>query len=120
MKPYPCSGWRSQDQGDLVGLLRSRWLPPNGLSLGGCPMRPNSCRATTRPGGSPSLAVEKSNGKEAIMRQWNNNRRGLRVAMLIGTFGVGFLCGSLSQRGADAQLKELGGAAMQQAGESGG
>jgi hypothetical protein len=52
--------------------------------------------------------------------QQRSNRRSLRVAMLIGTFGIGFLCGSLSQRGADAQLKELGGTAMQQAGESGG
>jgi hypothetical protein len=52
--------------------------------------------------------------------QQRSDRRSLRVIMLIGTFGIGFLCGSLSQQGADAQLKELGGAAMQQAGESGG
>lgn len=48
------------------------------------------------------------------------NARSLRVAMLLGTFGLGFLCGSLSQQRADAQLKEMGGALMQQAGESGG
>lgn len=52
--------------------------------------------------------------------QQRSDRRGLRVAMLISAFGVGFLCGSLGQRGADAQLKDLGGAVMQQAGESGG
>ena len=45
--------------------------------------------------------------------------RSLRVAMLIGIFGLGFLCGSLSQRRADAQLGELGGAAMKQAAGSG-
>jgi hypothetical protein len=32
----------------------------------------------------------------------------LRVAMLISTFGAGFLCGSLTQQPADAQLKDLG------------
>ena len=39
--------------------------------------------------------------------------------MLIGIFGLGFLCGSLSQQRADAQLEELGGAAMKQAAGSG-
>jgi hypothetical protein len=34
--------------------------------------------------------------------------------MLVGTFTVGFLCGSLSQQRADAQLQDLGGAAMKQ------
>jgi hypothetical protein len=46
--------------------------------------------------------------------------RSLRVAMLIGIFGIGFFCGSLSQQRADAQLKDLGGAAMKQATGSGG
>ena len=54
------------------------------------------------------------------MIQRKNSTRSLRVAMLIGIFGVGFLCGSLSQQRADAQLKELGGAAMKQATGSGG
>jgi len=38
----------------------------------------------------------------------------------LSIFAVGFLCGSVSQQRANAQLKELGGAMMQQAGESGG
>jgi hypothetical protein len=42
------------------------------------------------------------------------------VAVLIGTFSGGFLCGSLSQQKAAAQLQDLGGAVMRQAGESGG
>jgi hypothetical protein len=29
------------------------------------------------------------------------------MAMLIGTFGIGFFCGSLSQQRADAQLKAV-------------
>ena len=53
------------------------------------------------------------------MKQWTRVRT-LRMALLVGTFGLGFLCGTLSQQRADAQLKELGGAVMQQAGESGG
>lgn len=47
-------------------------------------------------------------------------RRGLLIGVLLGTFTGGFFCGSLSQQRADAQMKELGGALMQQAGESGG
>ena len=54
------------------------------------------------------------------MIQQKNSARSLRVAMLIGIFGVGFLCGSLSQQRADAQLKEMGEAAMKQATGSGG
>ena len=54
------------------------------------------------------------------MRRNRNNSRSLRLIMFISTFVVGFLCGSLSKQPADAQLKDLGGALMQQAGESGG
>ena len=54
-----------------------------------------------------------------MIRQ-RKSSRSLRIAILVGTFGLGFLCGTLSQQRADAQLKELGGTALQQAGESGG
>jgi hypothetical protein len=47
-------------------------------------------------------------------------RRGISVALLVGMFAAGYLVGSLSQRQADAQLGELGKAAMEKAGESGG
>ena len=53
------------------------------------------------------------------MTQQRTSARSLRVAMLIGMFGIGFLCGSLSQQKADAQLEDLGGAAMKQAAGSG-
>lgn len=46
--------------------------------------------------------------------------RGVRIGIVAAVFGAGFLCGSITQRSADAQLKELGAAAMKQAGESGG
>jgi len=46
--------------------------------------------------------------------------RGIQVGLMAAMFVAGFLAGSLTQRSADAQLKELGGAAMQQAGQSGG
>jgi len=48
-----------------------------------------------------------------------NSYRSLRAALLIGTFGIGFFCGSLSQQRADAQLKDLGESAMKQAAGSG-
>lgn len=46
--------------------------------------------------------------------------RAVRAGMVATVFAVGFLCGSVSQRSADAQLGELGKAAMEQAGDSGG
>ncbi len=46
--------------------------------------------------------------------------RGVQVGLLAGVFATGFLCGSVTQQRADAQLKELGDAALQKAGESGG
>jgi hypothetical protein len=45
--------------------------------------------------------------------------RGLLVSLLMGTFAVGFLCGSLSQPPANAQVKDLGGTLMEQAAGSG-
>ncbi len=47
-------------------------------------------------------------------------RRAVQVGFIAGTFAAGFFCGSLMQRPADAQLGDLGKAAMEKAGESGG
>ena len=51
-------------------------------------------------------------------------RRAKRHAVRIGIvgiiFSVGFLCGSITQHRADAQLGELGKEAMEKAGSSGG
>ena len=47
-------------------------------------------------------------------------RRVVRVGLVGTIFAVGFLCGSVSQRRADAQLGELGKEAMEKAGGSGG
>jgi hypothetical protein len=46
--------------------------------------------------------------------------RGIRTGMIAGVFALGFLTGSLWQRPARAQLGELGGKAMEKAGEQGG
>ena len=43
-------------------------------------------------------------------------RRAFRIGMAAGIFTGGFVCGSLTQQNADAQLKNLGGAAMKAAG----
>src|SRR5262245_17052874 len=48
------------------------------------------------------------------------SRSTLRVGLTAAIFAVGFLCGSVSQRNADAQLKELGGQAVEKAAGSGG
>ena len=45
--------------------------------------------------------------------------RGLLMGMLVGTFALGFICGSISQQRADAQVKELGGALLKDAAKSG-
>ena len=44
----------------------------------------------------------------------------LRVATVAGIFGAGYLCGSLTQHDADAQLGDIGGEVMQKAAGSGG
>jgi hypothetical protein len=46
--------------------------------------------------------------------------RVIRVGIVGLVFAAGFLCGSVTHRRADAQLGELGKAAMEQAGGSGG
>ncbi|MBI1815516.1 MAG: hypothetical protein HYR72_11095 [Deltaproteobacteria bacterium] len=47
-------------------------------------------------------------------------RRALRTVVVASIFTAGFLCGSVTQRRADAQLGDLGKEALKQAGESGG
>jgi len=44
----------------------------------------------------------------------------IRVGLVGMVFAAGFLCGSVTQHRADAQLGDLGKAAMEKAGESGG
>ena len=45
---------------------------------------------------------------------------GLRLATLVGVFATGFVCGTLSQRPAQAQLGDVGGKAMEKLGGTGG
>lgn len=47
-------------------------------------------------------------------------RRAIGMGLLAAVFAAGFVCGSVSQRPAEAQLGELGGKAMEKAGASGG
>jgi hypothetical protein len=42
--------------------------------------------------------------------------RGLMTAMIVGVFGLGYVCGSMSQRQAEAQIGEL----LEKAGKAGG
>ncbi len=44
----------------------------------------------------------------------------IRVGVIAAVFTVGFLCGSVTQRRAEAQLGDLGKQVMQKAGDSGG
>jgi hypothetical protein len=46
--------------------------------------------------------------------------RGIRVAAFAGIFAAGFVCGSVTQRRAEAQLGDMGGKVMEKAGEQGG
>ncbi|MFI5399001.1 MAG: hypothetical protein ACHQ9S_26010 [Candidatus Binatia bacterium] len=54
------------------------------------------------------------------MMAYSRIGRGMQLGLLAGMFAAGFLCGSVSQRSANAQLGELGKAAMEEAGKSGG
>ena len=47
-----------------------------------------------------------------------NARRMLQVGMLVTVFAVGYLCGSATQRNANADMKDLGGAAHKGAAEA--
>ncbi len=47
-------------------------------------------------------------------------RTALGIATLAGVFSAGFLCGSVTQRPAQAQMGDLGGKMMEKAGEQGG
>jgi hypothetical protein len=44
----------------------------------------------------------------------------VRVVIVAGTFGVGYLCGSVTERSANAQMGDIGGELMQKAAGSGG
>jgi hypothetical protein len=46
--------------------------------------------------------------------------RSVQIVLVLVVFGIGFLCGSITQKNAQAQLKELGQAGVQQMGQSGG
>jgi len=46
--------------------------------------------------------------------------RGLLAALLAGTFAAGFVCGTVTERRADAQIKELGGGLLKDAAGQGG
>ena len=46
--------------------------------------------------------------------------RGVVIGLLLAMFAAGFLCGSVSQRRADAQMKELGGSLLKDAAGAGG
>jgi hypothetical protein len=46
--------------------------------------------------------------------------RGIQVGLLAGMFAAGYLVGSINQRNADAQLGDVGKAAMEKAGGAGG
>ena len=46
--------------------------------------------------------------------------RGFQIFVVLLVFALGFLCGTLTQQSANAQLKEMGTGALQQAVPSGG
>ncbi len=46
--------------------------------------------------------------------------RGFQIFVVLLVFALGFLCGTLTQQSADAQLKEIGTGALQKAAPSGG
>ena len=46
--------------------------------------------------------------------------RSARVGLIAAVFAAGYLCGTATQRRADAQLGDLGSEVMKKAGESGG
>lgn len=47
-------------------------------------------------------------------------RRGIQIGAVVALFACGWFCGSLSQRSAEAQFKDLGKTVMEKAGDQGG
>jgi len=65
---------------------------------------------------APSIQL-KEKGKPMTRR---NIIRGFQVVLVLLVFALGYLCGSLTQQTADAQMKELGQGALQKAAPAGG
>jgi hypothetical protein len=57
-----------------------------------------------------------SNSKEEIPMTKRKFSRGLMTAMIVGVFGLGYVCGSMPQRQAEAQIGDL----LEKAGKAGG
>jgi len=49
-----------------------------------------------------------------------SGKKGVRIALVAGVFAAGFVCGSVSERRADAEMKDMMGQAAGVAGEQGG
>jgi len=67
----------------------------------------------------PDLMADPTHAEEDVMAR-RTIGRGVLAGVLMGTFAAGFLCGSVSQHRADAQMKELGETLMKQAAGTGG
>jgi hypothetical protein len=50
----------------------------------------------------------------------SGKQAGARVALVVGVFAIGFVCGSVSERRADADMKGVMGEAADVAGQQGG
>jgi hypothetical protein len=46
--------------------------------------------------------------------------KGVRIGAVVALFASGWFCGTISQRSAEAELKDIGKAVMEQAGDQGG
>src|SRR5437660_10429363 len=59
-----------------------------------------------------------SNSKEVFMTQ-RKFSRGLMIALIVGVFGLGYVCGSMTERQAEAQMGGLLGKAGKMGGPGG-
>jgi hypothetical protein len=60
------------------------------------------------------------NGRKGEREMARTLKRAMATGTLVAVFAAGYVCGSIGGRSANAQVGELGGAVMKQAGQSGG
>jgi hypothetical protein len=111
----PGGGCHDTHLRDAAGDRGLPWLGcTRGPGGGGAPAWRQGA-AATEPG--PPRCDHREEERQMTPR---GRRRSVLVGLLVGMFALGFLCGSVSQRTADAQLQDIGKSALEKAKESGG
>src|SRR5262245_38835185 len=81
---------------------------------------PKSWRPVRAGSGQPNRARPPTGRRTGGRMARRTISRGMWAGLLAGMFAAGFICGTVTERRADAQIKELGGSLLKDAAGSGG